>query len=214
MARRRVARLWSEPEVAVTALVPRLAGRRRDARARRRCRDRPPLVRVRRGRDRCRGPRCQPAGIGEVVRGAAARSLPVDASVARFTDLPVVDGAFGHVLAWNVVYHGDGRVVGHAFVECRRVLRPGGTFQFTMLSKRHRGFGIGTEIAPDTYVDETGSDDKAHPHLYVDEAGLEQLLRVRGLRRGLGRRRRHRATRGLPPRRAPARAGSDRSDAG
>ena len=45
-----------------------------------------------------------------------------------------------------------------------------------MLSKRHRSFGVGHEIRPDTFVDEGSKGDKDHPHFYVDEAGLASLL--------------------------------------
>ena len=60
------------------------------------------------------------------------------------------------------------------------MLKPGGTFQGTMLSKRNAGFGIGTEVAPNTFVreaDEDGDDsDKAHPHFYCNAAELVELL--------------------------------------
>ncbi len=81
-----------------------------------------------------------------------------------------------HVLAWNVIYHGDGDLVAQALRECRRVLRESSTFQFTMLSKRHRSFGVGREIRPDTFVDEQSSGDKDHPHFYVDDTGLTRML--------------------------------------
>jgi hypothetical protein len=79
-------------------------------------------------------------------------------------------------LAWNVLYHGDRETVRSAFAECRRVLRAGGSFQFTMLSKRHRAFGVGREVRPDTFVDERSEGDKDHPHFYVDAPALTELL--------------------------------------
>ena len=36
------------------------------------------------------------------------------------------------------------------------ILKPGGIFQGTMLSKRNAGFGLGAEVAPDTFVREPG----------------------------------------------------------
>ena len=56
------------------------------------------------------------------------------------------------------------------------MLRPGGTPQLTMLSKRNRAFGIGREIRPDTFVDDAGTGDKAHPHFYVDATTLTAML--------------------------------------
>jgi len=115
-------------------------------------------------------------GLDQLVQSAQAENLRVDARLSPFTRLPLEDDSADHVLAWNVLYHGDGETVATALRECRRVLRPGGTFQLTMLSKRHRSFGIGQRVRADTYVDETSKGDKVHPHFYVDAAGLTRRL--------------------------------------
>ena len=115
-------------------------------------------------------------GLDEVTRSAEAEGLDVDVRLGPFTELPIEDASMDHVLAWNVLYHGDGEVVATALGECRRVLRPKGTLQLTMLSKRHRAFGVGREIRPDTFVDEASRGDKDHPHFYVDAPGLERIL--------------------------------------
>ncbi len=115
-------------------------------------------------------------GLEELRRSASAEKLNVEVHEARFTDLPVEDASNDHVLAWNVLYHGDGDIVQKAFDECRRVLRSDGTFQLTMLSKRNGAFGIGDEVKPDTFVDETSKGDKDHPHFYIDAAGLTGML--------------------------------------
>ena len=95
------------------------------------------------------------------------------------TELPFADGAFDYVLAFNVLYHGDPTIVHAAIAEIRRVLKPGGTFQGTMLSKRNAGYGLGTEIAPDTFVRDAGDDlddsDKVHPHFYCNAMELVAL---------------------------------------
>ena len=83
------------------------------------------------------------------------------------------------MLSFNVLYHGDPEIVRQAVAEIRRVLRPGGIFQGTMLSKRNAGFGVGAEVAPDTFVRDAGDDmddsDNVHPHFYCDAAGLVAL---------------------------------------
>jgi SAM-dependent methyltransferase len=107
---------------------------------------------------------------------AKAQNLTIKTLIAPFTALPVEDNCVDHVLAWNVLYHGDRETVRTAFSECRRVLRAGGSFQSTMLSKRHRAFGVGREVRPDTYVDERSEGDKDHPHFYVDAENLTALL--------------------------------------
>ena len=95
------------------------------------------------------------------------------------TELPFDDEAFDYVLSFNVLYHGDPEIVRTAVAEIRRVLKPGGIFQGTMLSKRNAGYGLGTEVAPDTFVRDPGDEmddaDKVHPHFYCDAAGLVAL---------------------------------------
>ena len=119
-------------------------------------------------------------GLRELTAAAETRDLKIDVHSSPFTELPVADASFDHVLAWNVLYHGDGGVVSKAFRECRRVLVGDGTFQVTMLSKRNRAFGIGDEIRPDTFVDKASKGDKDHPHYYVDAAGLSRMLAEAG----------------------------------
>ncbi len=119
-------------------------------------------------------------GLDQLVESAKAESLQVDVRLSSFATLPLEDASVDHVLAWNVLYHGDGEIVTRALRECRRVLRPGGTFQLTMLSKRHRAYRVGSQVRADTYVDETSKGDKVHPHFYVDSVGLTRRLRDAG----------------------------------
>ena len=129
------------------------------------------------------------AGLAEVRRNAEAEDLAIRTQTAPMTELPFADEAFDYVLAFNVLYHGDPSVVRSAFTEIKRVLKPGATFQATMLSKRNAGFGLGTEVAPNTFVRETAGEgddsDKAHPHFYCNASELIGLLagfEVRSLR--------------------------------
>lgn len=119
------------------------------------------------------------AGIAEVRKSAADEGLEIDARVAPMTELPFADDSLDYVLSFNVLYHGDPEVVRTAIAEIRRVLKPGGLFQGTMLSKRNAGFGLGTEVAHDTFVRHAGDDmddsDKVHPHFYCNAAGLVAL---------------------------------------
>lgn len=116
-----------------------------------------------------------PSGLDELSKAAAAGGFDIDSRQAEMTALPYDDHSFDYVLSFNVIYHGDPEVVRQAIGEIARVLKPGGHFQGTMLSKRNRNFGLGREIAPDTFVNEDESD-KAHPHFYCDAAGLIALF--------------------------------------
>jgi tellurite methyltransferase len=115
------------------------------------------------------------SGIAHLTREAEARQLAIAAQTGLMTDLPFPAATFDYVLAFNVIYHGDGRIVERTLSEVRRVLKPGAMFQCTMLSKRNHNYGKGREIAPDSYVIDD-VDDKDHPHFYCDAAGAVGLL--------------------------------------
>jgi tellurite methyltransferase len=85
------------------------------------------------------------------------------------------DDFFDYVLAFNVVYHGTELTLCRTLAEIRRILRPGGLYQGTMLSKRNVEYGRGEEISPNTFVQPNGAGDKCHPHLYADARDLVRL---------------------------------------
>ena len=146
------------------------------------------------GRAACAGPRlrCRPArtvaehgfaveafygaaaGLDFARREAAARGLRLSLRQADADALPFADESFDYVLSWNVIFHGTMGDVGRRLAEIWRVLKPGGFFQGTTLSKRDVQFGRGRPVAPDTFI--RGSDPKAHPHFYCDLAGLAVLF--------------------------------------
>jgi tellurite methyltransferase len=120
-----------------------------------------------------------PEGIAEISRIAAAEGLALAAEVGRMTELPYADGAFDHVLSWNVIYHGDETVLRASIAEIARVLRPGGTFLGTMLSARRVPVELsrapGREISHNTWVFE-GTGDKIHPHYFCNGRDLLGLF--------------------------------------
>lgn len=115
------------------------------------------------------------SGITHLQGEAATRNLTVDAQTGLMTDLPFENETFDYVLAFNVIYHGDLPVVEEALGEIRRVLKPGGSFQCTMLSKRNQNYGRGREVGLDSYVIDD-IDDKDHPHFYCNAEGVVRLL--------------------------------------
>jgi tellurite methyltransferase len=171
---------WSEPERVVTGYISALR-----ARGARRVLDvgtgvgRHALAYARAGFDVV-ATDASSTGLDELIRSAGTEGLEIDTRLAAFTALPLEDASVDHILAWNVLYHGDGDVVAAALGECRRLLRPAGTLQLTMLSKRHRAYGIGREVRPDTFVDDTSTSDKRHPHFYADAVALTAMLAEAG----------------------------------
>jgi len=95
------------------------------------------------------------------------------------TALPYADASFDHVLAWNVIYHGDETVVARSIAEIARVLKPGGSFMGTMLSARRlpveQSRAVGNQVSRNTWVFDGGGD-KMHPHYFCSAADLLALF--------------------------------------
>ncbi|MEL6643373.1 MAG: class I SAM-dependent methyltransferase [Pseudomonadota bacterium] len=116
-----------------------------------------------------------PDGLAEI-----AKSGLVETVQGRMHDLPFDDGAFDHVLSWNVIYHGDENILLRTVSEIRRVLKPSGTFLGTMLSKRRlpseQANAPGREISRNTWVFDSPEGDKIHPHYFCDGPELLALF--------------------------------------
>jgi SAM-dependent methyltransferase len=120
-----------------------------------------------------------PDGVAAIKEADAG----ITADVGRMDDLPYADGAFDHVLSWNVIYHGDETVLLNTISEVRRVLKPGGTFMLTMLSKRRlwidrEKLNDPKEISRNTWVFDEDFSDKRHPHYYC--SAVEMLALFQG----------------------------------
>ena len=117
--------------------------------------------------------------IAAITSAAHAEGLDIACLQSPMTDLPFEDGTFDHVLAWNVIYHGDETIVRRCLGEIIRVTRPGGTLMATMLSARRlpveRARARGREISRNTWVFE-GEGDKVHPHYFCDARDLLALF--------------------------------------
>lgn len=115
------------------------------------------------------------AAVAAVRQAASEANVRVSVTVGDMAALPYPSASFDFVLAYNVIYHCDEDGLRQALAEVRRVLRPRGIYQATMLSKRNREYGRGVEISPNTFCQPLADDDKVHPHLYTD---AEDLIRL------------------------------------
>lgn len=115
------------------------------------------------------------SGLAHLAREAETNGLTVATRHGLMTELPYADASFDYVLSFNVIYHGDRTIVERAIAEIRRVLKPCGIYQGTMLSKRDRTRLQGVEVAADTFVWE-GESDKDHPHFYCSAGELVGLF--------------------------------------
>ena len=115
------------------------------------------------------------SGLESAREATREAGVEVDFQIGDFTALPIEADSIDLALAWNVIYHGDGDVVRQAIAEIRRVLRPGGLFLGTMISKRHERYGQGKEIRPNTFIIDDDQE-KAHAHFYCNDRELIHLL--------------------------------------
>ena len=118
------------------------------------------------------------SGVAFATAAAAKRGLRPEQIRLRqglVHQLPFATAAFDYVLSWNVIYHGIPAEVARAIAEIRRVLRPAGLLEATMLSKRHVKFGQGRAVDRDTFIID-GEEEKDHAHFYCAARGLIELF--------------------------------------
>ncbi|MBV9324162.1 MAG: class I SAM-dependent methyltransferase [Chloroflexi bacterium] len=125
----------------------------------------------------CVGVDASESGLAYAREQASGSRVRVDYRVGTFYDLAFPDLSFDAVVAWNVLYHGDGEVARRAIDGIERVLAPGGLYVGTMLSRRNVQYGRGREVAADTFVVDGDPGDKGHPHFYCSTATLIGLHR-------------------------------------
>ncbi len=116
-----------------------------------------------------------PSGLEFLGGQAEKEGLEITQHTSEMTNLPFTSESFDYLLSWNVIYHGNLSVVLHSLGEILRVLKPGGIFQATMLSKRNVEIASGTKIDKDTYIN-YDCFEKRHPHFYCNAAELIALL--------------------------------------
>ena len=92
-----------------------------------------------------------------------------------FDSIPCLNHSCDLILAWNVIYHGDYSDLKRCLMEMHRAVKVGGFIQLTLLSKRNSNFGVGSEVAPDTWINDSNPE-KNHPHCYVSAAQITELF--------------------------------------
>jgi SAM-dependent methyltransferase len=116
-----------------------------------------------------------PEGLAEIDKAGGVETV-----LGRMHDLPFEDASFDHVLSWNVIYHGDEDILLRTLSEIRRILKPGGTYLGTMLSKRRlpheQAKYPGREISRNAWVFDAPGTDKIHPHYFCSAAELLALF--------------------------------------
>lgn len=117
-----------------------------------------------------------PTAISHVLSEAKKSGVVIHTKQAEMTAIPLENESLDYVLAWNVIYHGNLSVVLRSIAEIVRVLKPGGLFQGTMLSKRNSEIANGTPVDWNTFVNDSRFE-KRHPHFYSDAMELLSLFK-------------------------------------
>lgn len=116
-----------------------------------------------------------PDGLAEIEQKGGVETV-----LGRMDALPFPQRSFDHVLSWNVIYHGNEDILLRTIGEIRRVLRPGGSYLGTMLSRRRlpheKAEHSGREISRNARVFDAPGTDKIHPHYFCSAAELLALF--------------------------------------
>ncbi len=107
-------------------------------------------------------------------------NLNIDVRQANMLKLPFDDNNFDVVFSYNVIYHTDTKGFDTVLSEIKRVLRSGGEFYFTMISKNSWTFS--SPEAPTRRIDENsiyidGKESEIDvPHFYVNLDDIKRLF--------------------------------------
>jgi tellurite methyltransferase len=113
-------------------------------------------------------------GLNELRKNADERNLTIRPQQGNADELPYSDTMFDFVLSWDVLYHGNLAETAHRIAEVWRVLKPGGLFQASFLSVRHKNYRVGKQVSPNTFVED--NEDRGHPHFYCDATTVITLF--------------------------------------
>ena len=115
------------------------------------------------------------AGIEQCRQQLATGKLNADLTLGEIRALPYDDGFFDFVMAWNVIYHSRRKDMRDVIKEIHRVLRVGGLFYLTLISKKSPWYGNGNEVETDTF-ENAEKEDGSHLHHFSDERDVKDML--------------------------------------
>ncbi len=116
-----------------------------------------------------------PAGLGLAAASARAAGVPLALAGGDALALPLRDGAFDGVFAFNLLhlFLGGGRA--RCAAELCRIVRPGGWLCATAFATEDPSYGKGQRVEPNTFDDRGG-----RPAHYFTDPELRDLFRAAG----------------------------------
>jgi len=118
-----------------------------------------------------------PTAIRIAQERLAGEGLAADLRVGDFSSLPWPDGSFDGVVENVGLCCNPWALIRKAIGEVRRVLKPSATFLSSFFTHRTWGYGLGTEVEPDAFVD-IQEGPMAHEGfiLFLNRARLDDLF--------------------------------------
>jgi SAM-dependent methyltransferase len=116
-----------------------------------------------------------PRGIELTEQRLAGAELLARTAVADMTECPWPGATFHGVLTWDSIHHNTLENTLAALETARQRLVDGGLLMATLKSTRADSFGLGTEIEPGTFVQDSGWE-AGVPHHFFDRSGILEAL--------------------------------------
>ncbi len=115
-------------------------------------------------------------GVALARERLAQLGLTAETAVADMTVCHWEDVLFHGVVSWDALHHNVLPNIHEALRTVRQHLVDGGWFLATFKSTHADSFGVGREIEPGTFVQDTGSESGV-PHHFFDELGIREAFR-------------------------------------
>jgi tellurite methyltransferase len=115
------------------------------------------------------------AAVSHLNNWASGLSLEINTLVCIVSSDQLPRDNFDIILAYNVIYHGYRHEFTAAVEHVGRLLKTGGLFYFTCPTRADGKYGIGTQVAPHTYMCKK-SMIPGDIHYFADETDLDELL--------------------------------------
>jgi len=112
---------------------------------------------------------------------AQRENLDIDFRVAGIEQNPFEDGSFDAVVSHGVLDHVPMETARKAAEEVRRVLKPGGLFYCDLRCADDFEYGIGEQVAPNTFVVSSGYEEGLVQHFFTESdtvALFDGLFRI------------------------------------
>lgn len=116
--------------------------------------------------------------VKALAQQAAKAHLPIQATTGDMLQLPYEDRQFDCLLAYHVISHTDSKGIQRILEEIRRVLKTGGEFFLTFVSKNGGGYQRShyPRIDAHTLLKTDEGPEKNIPHFYADERLIHELF--------------------------------------